>query len=425
MLYINHNRLSNLTNKGAMVIELKERWELFVPTLRDRNQREFQKKLQTEMEKQGFDGLILTNYGAIYYATGYASRFQQLNPIPGYTMAVVPAKGECTLILSEFEMQSPGIYCKDIQMETVTSAVFIDEVESMVKEKPETPDSNAGFIKALDMIRSTKSDAKIGIQMDFMTIEPYRFLKEHAGDATLADCSDLLNRVRAVKTDWEVDVLRTAAQMSEKAIYGMMKEFKEGMTQADYFNMLNLKCYEQSNMVTDVIDMNAFGTHFSPVVFGCDTPAKKGDLIRFDGGVTYLGYVTDFARLFCFGKPSQRAKDIYAAECAGYDTAMSMIAPGVPMADVFEKTQEAVRKNGIPNYLRGFVGHSIGCNVFAEEWPYVSPASKEVFEPGMVLSIEIPYYNPNLGGFNLEDSLVITETGYERFTNCPHHIIEI
>lgn len=394
-------------------------------TLRERNQKEFQKKLQDEMDKQGIDGLILTDYGAIYYATGYASRFQQLNPIPGYTIAVVPAKGECTLILSEFEMQSPGVYCKDIQMETLTSGIFIDEVECLVKEKPEKPDSNAGFIKALDMICSMKSNAKIGIQKDFMTVEPYQFLKEHAQDAEIVDCSDLLNRVRAVKTDWEIDVLRTAAQMSEKALYEMVKEFRVGMTQADWFHMLRLKSFEMDNMITDVIDMNAFGTHFSPVVLGCDTPAKEGDLIRFDGGVTYLSYLTDFARMFCLGKPTQRAKDIYAAECAGYDTAMSMIAPGVPMADVFEKAQEAVRKNGIPNYLRGFVGHSIGCNSFAEEWPYVSPTSKEVFQPGMVLSIEIPYYNPNLGGFNIEDTLVITKTGYERFTDCPHHIMEI
>lgn len=393
--------------------------------LRERNQKEIQKKLQEEMEKQGIDGLLLTDFGAIYYATGYASKFQQLAGIPGNTMAVVPAKGECILILSEFEMQSPKVYCKDIRMETLTSPVFIDEVEGMTGNKPEKPDSNAGFSRALDIIRSSRSNARIGIQMNHMTIGPMKYLKEHAGDAQIVDCSDLLNRVRAVKTGWEISVLREAAQMSEATLYEVMKEFKTGMTQAEYLNLMHRKSFEKSVYITDYIDMNAFGTHFSPAYFGIDTPSKEGDLIRFDGGVTYMGYVTDFARVFSIGKPSDRIKKIYEAERAGYDTAMSMIRPGVPMADVFEKTQEAVRQNGVPNYLRGFVGHSIGCNIFAEEWPYVSPSSKEVFEPGMVLSIEVPYYNPNLGGLNIEDTIVITESGFEKFTDCPRDIMEI
>ncbi|MCC8024520.1 MAG: Xaa-Pro peptidase family protein [Clostridium sp.] len=394
-------------------------------SLRDRNQKEIQKKLQDEMERQGFDGLILTDYGAIYYATGYASRFQQINPIPGYTMAVVPAKGPCTLILSEFEMQSPGVYCKDIEIKTLTSGIFIDEVESMVTEKPETPDSNAGFLHALNLIKSVRSKAKIGVQIEYMTVGPMKYLMDHAGDAQLADCGDLLNRVRAIKTEWEIAVMKEGARVSETAIFQVMEEFRPGMTQAEYLNLFSRKCFEQSVNVIDAIDMNAFGTHFSPVVMGCDTPSKEGDIIRFDGGATYLSYLTDFARVFCLGKPSQRAKDVYAAECAGYDAAMSLIKPGVSMSYVFEQAQEAVRKNGIPNYLRGFVGHSIGCNKFAEEWPYVSPGSREVFQPGMVLSIELPYYNPNLGGFNIEDTIVITDTGYEKFTDCPHHIIEI
>ncbi len=394
--------------------------------IRDRNQKEIQKKLQDEMKKQGFDGLLLTDFGAVYYATGYASKFQYLAGVPGTTMAVVPAEGECILILSEFEMQSPKVYCKDIQIETLNSPVFIDELDTMVTSKPVKADSNAGFLRALEIIRSIRADAKIGIQMNHMTVGPMKYLQEHAGEAALADCGDLLNRVRAIKTEWEISVLREAAQMSEATLYEVMKnEFKVGMTQAEYLNLMHRRSFEKSVYITDYIDMNAFGRHFSPAYLGLDTPSKEGDLIRYDGGVTYMGYLTDFARTFCIGKPSDRAKRIYAAEAAGFEVVMEMAAPGVPMADVFEKAQEAVRKNGIPNYLRGFVGHSIGCNVFAEEWPYVAPGSEEVFEPGMVLSIELPYYNPNLGGFNIEDTIVITQTGYEKFTDCPREIIEI
>ena len=394
-------------------------------SLRERVQTEFQQKLQHEMSEQGIDGLILTDYGAIYYATGYASQFQRISPIPGFTLAVVLAKGECGLVLSEFEMQSPKAQCKDIFIETITSGIFIDEIECLVKDKPTRPDGNAGFSRAMDIIKSAGSRAKIGVQYEYLTVNAWEYLMSNVGEATLIDCGPLLDKVRAVKTKWEIDVMREGALLSDVAIKETMAEFHVGMTQAEYLNAFAIKCFQKSVYVMEAINMNAFGNHFSPVAIPCDFPAKEGDLIRFDGGATFLSYLTDFARTYCIGKASPRKKEIYAAITAGYEKAMSLIKPGVAMSDVFDQAQEAVRQSGIPNYLRGFVGHSIGCNKFAEEYPYVSPSSTALFEPGMVLSIELPYYNPNLGGFNIEDTIVITENGYEKFTDCPRHIIEI
>ncbi len=394
-------------------------------SLKQRDQKQFQAKLQHEMAKQGIDGLILTDYGAIYYSTGYASRFQMLCPVPGFTIGVVPNQGACALVLSEFEMQTPEVQCKDIKIETITSGIFIDEMESMLKSKPARPDAQAGFKKALEIILDSNPHAVIGVQREYLTVGVWEFLSKNCGNAKLVDCGPLLDKVRAIKTKWEIDVMREGAVMSETAITQTMQEFHVGMTQAEYLNLFTRKCFEQSVYVMDAINMNAFGNHFSPVAIPCDIPAKEGDIIRFDGGATYLGYLTDFARTYCVGKASQRKKDIYAAISAGYEKAMSMIAPGERMADVFIAAQETVRKSGVPNYLRGFVGHSIGCNRFAEEYPYVCATANEVFEPDMVLSIELPYYNPNLGGFNIEDTIVITETGFEKFTDCPRHIIEI
>ena len=394
-------------------------------SLKDRDQKEFQEKLQTEMAAQHVDGLILTDYGAIYYATGYASKFQYFDPRSGTTIAVVPAKGPCTLIVSEFEMQTPLAQCKDVNVEIVPCPVFIDELEVKYTSKPVKTDSKIGFRLAMDILLADNPKAVIGYQHDYVTIEPYLFMKSYGKDATMVDCGALLNAVRCIKTSWEIDALRTAAQLSEKSLWEIVPRFHVGMTMAEYLNMGAVNAFSQDPKVTEFIDMCAFGKHFSPAFFGMNDPCREGDILRYDGGLTLLGYVTDFARTFCMGKASDRAKRIYAAEVAGYETAMSLIRPGESARYVFEKAQQAVRDNGIPNYLRGFVGHSIGCNHFAEEWPYISPNSDIIFKPGMVFSVEIPYYNPNVGGFNIEDTIVITETGYEKFTDCPREIVEL
>lgn len=394
-------------------------------SLNERNQKEFQQKLQSEMAREGVDGLILTDFGAIYYATGYASKFQYYDSRPGATIAVVPSEGACTLIVSEFEMQTPKAQCQDVNVEIIPCPVFIDELDVEYTSKPLKADSKMGFQLALDILLSGKSNPVIGYQKDFMTVEPYEYMRENCAEATLIDCGMLLNKVRSIKTSWEVEVLKTAAQLSEKSLKEILPKFHVGMTQAEYLNLGAKNAFTQDIRVSDYIDMCAFGTHFSPAFFGLDQPCKEGDVIRYDGGITWQGYLTDFARTFTLGKASQRVKDIYAAEVAGYETAMSLIRPGESAKYVFEKSQQAVRENGIPNYLRGFVGHSIGCNRFAEEWPYISPSSEIIFEPGMVFSVEFPYYNPHIGGFNIEDTIVITETGYEKFTDCPRQIIEL
>lgn len=109
----------------------------------------------------------------------------------------------------------------------------------------------------------------------------------------------------------------------------------------------------------------------------------------------------------------------------GYRRELELIGPGVKIADVFHEVQQTVRDAGIPDYLRGHLGHSIGTYTLGEEYPYISPNVEEVFQPGMVLSAEIPYNNPLIGGLTPEDSLVITQDGYERFTYVPEEIVEL
>jgi len=75
-----------------------------------------------------------------------------------------------------------------------------------------------------------------------------------------------------------------------------------------------------------------------------------------------------------------------------------------------------VWKAGYTSYQRGHLGHSMGCSLSTEEYPFIAAANPGVFEPGMVFCLETPYYSRKLGGFNIEDEILITENGIERWT---------
>ncbi|WP_158268982.1 Xaa-Pro peptidase family protein [Ensifer sp. NM-2] len=399
------------------------------PALEERDQIAIQLKLQEEMERSKIDALIVTEASAIYYATGHNSIMQTRANTAGYTIAIVPAKGACTIICPDFEFQIAQNLA-DVEVLAQRTGIYIDHysdlgIEGSHAQRPATVGATQGFVFALDLARSSKANCVIGIQRSLLTPAALSYLEANAGGATFVDCAALLARVRAIKTPWEVEVLRTGAQMCERVMNATGRELREGMTEGELMQLYAINCYKEGPGVTGLSDCHSFGTLFSPAVVPRDVRLKKNDLVRFDTGPEYLGYISDIARVFCLGRPSDEARRIYDALAAGYRHAFGMIGPGVRLADVFKETQEIVRRNGLPDYNRGHVGHSIGCYKLSEELPYISPGSDAVFEVGMVMALETPYNSPRFGGLVPEDNFVITPNGYEMFTRDPLQIVEV
>jgi Xaa-Pro aminopeptidase len=107
---------------------------------------------------------------------------------------------------------------------------------------------------------------------------------------------------------------------------------------------------------------------------------------------------------------------------------IELIGPGVRFSDLYAEVRRAVEATGvIPNYARGHMGHSIGISPILEEYPQISADCDLELTPGMVISFELSYFGthgaPAVGGFNTEDSFVITSEGHERFTHAPKTLV--
>ena len=83
-----------------------------------------------------------------------------------------------------------------------------------------------------------------------------------------------------------------------------------------------------------------------------------------------------------------------------------------------------MRSHGLPNYSRGHFGHSIGMDDQTEEPPFIGP-NDSVLEPGMVMCLELPYYPADVGGFNIEDMILVTESGHEVLTTLPRDLVSL
>lgn len=389
--------------------------------LKERNQLQIQNKLQLEMEKANLDAMIITHPESIFYCTGFASHFLYDSQRIGTTLALIPRQGTCTLILNEIEAQTATNQCRDVKLETYPVWIYIDGIEGNDSPKPSQPDINKPFAIATEIILSQFGpNARIGMQTESIPHGIWDYLTTRANQ--IVDCAKVLADARAIKTQWEIDLLRRTARLTEKAMLKTAKAIVPGMSEMEILATYRSAVFAGDPDALAGYVVSAIGKNYSIVQLPRDIRVEENDVIRLDGGANLWGYQADIARTFVIGQPNDHVTRIFNALYTAFDKVRSMIGPGVAFRDAFEAGQSTVRSMGFPRYSRGHVGHSVGCNIFVEERPFIA-AEDGVFLPGMVMSVEVPFYSAQYGGFNIEDTVLITDQGCEWFTHVNDSLL--
>lgn len=381
----------------------------------ERRQDELQQKLQDEMEKRGFDALLLTRAENIFYATGYCSRYVYGGQM-GSTIAVLPKHGIPTVICSQFEAMAIEKEVSGVKTVVFNTWMYIEDFPEKGK-KPTQPDHNLAFRLAVDaLLQDTPNTKKLGVDEAYLPYKGAAFLIERFGKAGVVDCGEVFTAARAIKTPWEIEVLRDNAKLSEAQFKEVMPQIRAGMTEEEIMQMFVIAGHRQSADVLGIRQAHSVGAYYAPIYVPRKHPLQPGDVIRLDGGVERLGYISDLARTLAVGNSvSKKKQGLFDLMLATLDLGFSMIGPGIKCADVYNAMLAMIR-HVIPAFTRGHFGHSIGC-IRGEEAPFISDSNPGTFQPGMVFCMETPYYSSVNGSYAMEDTFLITEDGYERFTN--------
>jgi Xaa-Pro aminopeptidase len=251
----------------------------------------------------------------------------------------------------------------------------------------------------------------------------------------ILDEKGVVERMRAVKTPEEIQWIRGAQHVTEAAMDRGIALIRSSVPKDGLL-------YRNGALLTsEAVRTEMDTTLLAHGCRGIDTIVSCGPdtaLPHHQGGGPLLedepividifpqdertGYHADMTRTVVKGEPSPAIREMYDAVRAAKEHAISMLRAGAHGADLYHEVVEFFRDCGYESNMRGFthsLGHGVGLEV--HEDPSLGPEGGELCA-GNVVTVEPGLYYPGIGGVRLEDMGVVTETGFDRFTQYEERL---
>ncbi|MCC7446398.1 MAG: aminopeptidase P family protein [Anaerolineae bacterium] len=356
-------------------------------------------KLQAIIRQAGLDAAAFVPGPNIFYLTGVSFHLSE-RP----TILIVPATGEAAMILPSLEM--PKI---------VDAAPFPMRFFSYTDSEGAQP----AFERACQGLNL--SGQKLGVEGLRMRVLEGQLFARYASGCVVTAADDVLMKLRLHKDQDEIEAMRRAIALSQKALDATLAQIHPGMTERQIVNILLMALSEQGS------DGNAFepivlsgpGTAHPHGMTG-DRPIRAGELLLFDFGGTYHGYPADITRTFGVGALDPELVTIYETVKAANAAGVAAAKPGVAAQEVDRAARRVITDAGYGEYFIHRTGHGLGLDI--HEGPYMTGDNTLILEPGMVFTVEPGIYVPGKGGVRVEDNVVITATGADVLTTYPREL---
>ena len=254
-----------------------------------------------------------------------------------------------------------------------------------------------------------------------IALAEYRRLQK-ALDASLVETADVVVGLRAVKDAGEIARLRAAQAVTDAAFSHIISFMRPGMTEREV----------QIELEDFIVRHGAEGLAFpsivaaganvaSPHAVPGSTVLEAGQCVVLDFGARAHGYCSDMTRTVFLGEPSARMREAYEVLRRANEKVEAAIRPGATGKQMHELAERILEEGGFGGRMGHSLGHGVGIDI--HELPNLSVRNPSPLAPGNVVTVEPGIYLPGEFGMRLEDFGVVTETGYDVFTQSSHDMV--
>jgi Xaa-Pro aminopeptidase len=237
----------------------------------------------------------------------------------------------------------------------------------------------------------------------------------------LVPAGGLIEELRAIKDAGELDRIRAAAQLADRALEDVLSRGLAGRTERDLATDIEFTIRRLGGDGASFAPIVAAGDHGAlPHAAPRDVAIPEGTLVVVDWGAMLDGYASDCTRTFASGEVDPRDAAVYELVLRAQLAALAAVRPGPTGREVDAVAREVIESAGHGEHFGHGLGHGVGLEI--HEGPRLSKTGETALAPGMVVTVEPGVYVPGAVGVRIEDLVAVTEDGAEVLTSLPKEL---
>jgi Xaa-Pro aminopeptidase len=258
---------------------------------------------------------------------------------------------------------------------------------------------------------------RVGVERAFLPADAAELMVRELPGVTFVEAHLPLERLRARKTPEELDLLRAASELVVDSMLAVIASHEPGVTKTELVEALRRE--EVNRGLTFEYCLLTAGTSLNRAP--SDQVWGPGDILSLDSGGNYKGYIGDLCRMAIQGEPDRELEDLLGEVDAIQMAARKPIRSGANGGEIYASAGEVLKRSSRANSIE-FVAHGMG--LISHEAPrltghgpvpYPAYDVDRPLESGMVISIETTIAHPRRGFIKLEDTVAVTDHGWEAF----------
>jgi Xaa-Pro aminopeptidase len=367
-------------------------------------------RLDRLMDEAGFDVLLVTSKHNVQYLLGghRAFFFESMDAmgLSRYLPVFVYVKGD---------PQKAGFFGHRMEnFQHEVKPFWVAEINAKSSGSVDVME------KAVDYARRLVPKPKrIGAELAFLPVDSAEVIRKAFPHSEIKDALFVLERLRAIKSPHELDMLRIASDAVIDSMEAVIKTHGAGTTKNELTEALRRE--ETMRGLTFDYCLITAGSNMnrSP----SDQRWEKGDILSLDSGGNYHGYIGDVCRMGVIGEPDAELVDLLAEVETIEQASMKPIRPGALGKDIYAAAEVPLKKSKLHNHIEflahgmGLVSHEAPRLTNAGPVPYDAYDADKPLETGMVVSVETTLKHPQRGFIKLEDTVVVTPNGFDVYGN--------
>jgi len=382
------------------------------------------RKLQTHLIENGIDAALILQNTDLFY---FAGTIQQSH-------LYVPAQGLPLLMVKR----------------SLERAIAESPIETIV------PINSPGQIPAILSQHGYKLPQTLGMELDVLPANAYLSFCRVFKSAKITDISHPIRLIRAIKSEYEIVLIRQAARCSEQLVSCVKDFLQEGISEIELSSKIEAVARRlghqgivrmrlwgaelffghlmsgASAAVPSYLSSPTGGMGISPVIAqgASHKLIARHEPILVDYAFACQGYISDLTRIFAIGDLPDELIKAHDAMLSVQNLIINAATPGMNAEELYDIAIRHVEKLGYAKNFMGagkdhvrFIGHGVGLEL--DEYPFIAKGQMITLQKDMCIAFEPKLIFPGKGVVGIENTFLMNDSGLEQITTFDENIIII